>query len=250
MRVAAVQFCPVFKDLAGNTKRLARLIVEAAGKGAKLVVLPELCTTGYSFMSRADAEPYAEVLEYPSDAEHSSFRVFRALAIRHSVHIAWGLIEKGVGTGNLFNSQVLMCPDGNFESYQKVNHFGNDWLWSSAGRASPPVRRVVVDGKAYRIGLLICRDIRDKSDKHDTLYEPGDADIVAYSANWGDGGFPANAWMSFAKGNRTTLVVSNRYGHEENNNFGEGGICIIRPDQSVTCEGLVWNKDCIVYGEV
>lgn len=250
MRVATVQFGPVFKDQAGNIKRLAQLVIQAAENGAHLVVLPELATTGYSFMSRADAEPYAEVLEYPSEALHSSFRVFRAIAMKYSVHIVWGLVEKGLGTGNLFNSQVLMCPDGTFEAYQKNNRWGQDWLWAAGGQASPPVRKIFVDGKPYRVGLLICRDIRGKSDQHDSLYEPGDADLVAYSAAFGAGSFPATAWMSFAKNNRTTLVVSNRYGREANNNFGEGGVCIVRPDQSVMCEGLVWSQDCVVYGEV
>ena len=250
MRVATVQFCPVFLDRAGNIRRLADLVVRAASQGAQLIVLPELVTTGYSFMNRAQALEHAEVLQYPADAPHSSFSVFRALARKLSVHIVWGLVEKSAGTGSLFNSQVLMCPDGAFESYQKCNLFGQDWLWASEGRASPPVRRILVDGKPYKVGLLICRDIRDKAANRDCLYEPGDADVVAYSAAWGDGGFPANAWMSFVRDNHMTLVVSNRYGQEANNNFGEGGVCIIRPDLSVVCEGLVWNQDCIVYGEV
>lgn len=250
MRVATVQFCPVFRDQAGNIKRLKELVIRAAENGAQLIVLPELATTGYSFMSRAEAEPHAEILQYPSEAPHSSFRVFRALASKYSVHIAWGLVEKSQGTGSLFNSQVLMCPSGEFESYQKCNRFGNDWLWASEGRASPPVRRITAGGKAYKVGLLICRDIRDKAEHRDSLYEPGDADVIAYSANFGDGAFPATAWIDFAKNNRTTLVVSNRYGHEANNNFGEGGVCIVRPDRSVTCEGLLWSQDCIVYGEV
>jgi len=250
MRVATVQFCPVFRDQPGNIKRLSELVIRAAEAGAQLVVLPELATTGYSFMNRAEAEPYAEVLQYPSDARHSSFRVFRALANKHSIHIAWGLVERSQGTGNLFNSQVLMCPSGDFETYQKCNLWGNDWLWATEGRANPPVRKITVNGKSYKVGLLICRDVRDKAENRDCLYEPGDADVVVYSANWGDGGFPATAWIGFAKSNRTTLVVANRYGREANNDFGEGGICIIRPDRSVNCDGLVWSQDCIVYGDV
>jgi predicted amidohydrolase len=250
MRVSAVQFCPVFKDQAGNIKRLSALIASAVEGGAHLICLPELATTGYSFMSRADAEPYAEVLQYPNEAQHSSFRVFRALASRYQVHISWGLVEKSQGTGNLFNSQVLMCPDGSFESYAKVNRWGNDWLWAAEGRANPPVRRITVQGKAYKIGLLICRDVRDKAENRDCLYEAGDADVTLLGAAWGDGGFPATAWIDFAKNNRTTLVVSNRYGQEANNNFGEGGVCIIRPDRSVVCDGLVWNQDCMVFGDV
>lgn len=251
MKAAAIQMCPVFKDRKANLRRLAELVTEAAEAGAKLIVAPEMATTGYSFMSREDAEPYAEILQYPSDAQDSSLRVMCALARRFKVHIAWGVMEKSQATGNLFNSQVLMCSDGTFESYSKINNFGNDYLWMTPGRANPPIRRIPVDGKVKKVGLLICRDVRDKKDSNwSSFYEPGDADVVCLSANWGDGGFPATAWMDFAKDNRTTLIVSNRYGRECPNNFGEGGICIIKPDGSVNCDGLLWEKDCIVYGEV
>jgi predicted amidohydrolase len=202
-------------------------------------------------MGRTDAEPYAEVLQYPSDDGLHSLTVFRALAAKHGVHIVWGVLERSLATGNLFNSQVMMCPDGTFEAYSKVNFFSADWLWATEGRANPPIRRIVVDGKVYKVGLLICRDVRDKKDSNwNSFYEPGDADIVCLSANWGDGGFPATAWMDFVRNNKTTLIVSNRYGREVPNNFGEGGICIIYKDGTVNCDGLLWEKDCIVYGEV
>jgi predicted amidohydrolase len=251
MKAAAVQFRPEFKDRRGNLKRLTALVQEAAGAGAKLIVLPELATTGYSFMSREEAEPYAETIQYPSEDPDSSFRVLRALSRRLGVHIAWGFLEKSLATGNLFNSQILVSPDGTYESYGKCNFFANDFLWATPGRANPPVRRLTIDGKDYKVGLLICRDVRDKKDSNwSSFYEPGDADVVCLSANWGDGGFPATAWMDFAADNRTTLVVSNRYGQEANNNFGEGGVCLINAAGQVTCQGLVWNQDCIVYGEV
>ena len=242
---------PVFKDRVGNLRRAAVLVKRAAAAGAKLIVLPELCTTGYSFMSREDAAPHAETLVYPSGERFSSLAVFHALAQRYDTHIVWGVLERSAATGNLFNSQVLMCPDGTFESYAKINPFSADYLWMTPGRANPPIRRVVIDGLVRKIGLLICRDVRDKKDDNWTsFYEAGDADIVCLSANWGDGGFPAHAWIDFAKDNRTTLIVSNRYGREVPNNFGEGGICIVYPDGAVHCQGLLWEKDCIVYGEV
>lgn len=250
MKVATVQFRPQFKDRRGNLKALTSLVTQAADAGAQLIVLPELATTGYSFMGRPDAEPHSEQLQYPQE-ESGSFTVFRALARRLNVHIVWGVLEKSIATGNLFNSQVLMCPDGTHEIYNKVNFFANDWLWATPGRANPPIRRVVVDGAVRKIGLLICRDVRDKKDSNwSSFYEPGDADIVCMSANWGDGGFPATAWMDFARDNRVTLVVSNRYGQESNNNFGEGGVCIIHQDGTVHCDGLIWNQDCVVYGEI
>lgn len=257
MKVAAIQFCPTYGDTRGNLRRLAALVVQASKAGAKLIVAPELALSGYSMMRRAAAEPFAEVLcEFKPDPTglrlDSSMHAFYSIARTYGTHIAWGLVEKDNGTRNLYNSQVLMCPDGTFESYRKINFFGNDYLWATEGRGNPPVLRIM-DGtdRVLKVGLLICRDVRDKKDDDwKSFYEPGDADIVCLSANWGDGGFPATAWMEFAKDNKTTLIVSNRYGMEIPNNFGEGGVCIIHPDGTVHCEGLIWEQDCVVYGEV
>jgi len=258
VKVAAIQFRPHFKYRKGNLTMMISLINQAADLGAKLVVLPELATTGYSIMNVEEAEPLSEVLtEFdpknlkPLKTTLSSMDVFYVLAAKWNMHIVWGLVEKDQGTGNLYNTQVMLCPDGTFDFVRKINFFGNDFLWGTPGRANPPIRKIVVDGKEYKVGLLLCRDIRDKknSDWKD-FYEKGDADVVALSTNWGRGAFPATAWMEFVEENDTTLIVSNRYGKEANNDFGDGGICIIYPDARVQSEGLRWDQDCIVFGEV
>lgn len=244
MKVAAVQFQPKLRDVEGNLRRAAELTIEAAKSGAKIVVLPELCTTGYSFMNVGEARPFAETL-LPEQSR--SMEVFGTLAAKFDVNVVWGVMESDLGTGKLYNSQVLMTPAGEFISYRKINKWGNDYLWAASGESNPPI--IEVDGK--KVGLLICRDVRDKyDDDWKDFYEKGDADIVCLSANWGDGGFPAIGWMDFSKENNATLIVSNRYGHEENNNFGEGGVCVVFPDERVACDGLRWSEDCIVYADI
>jgi predicted amidohydrolase len=267
-KVAAIQFMPAFRDPLGNLRRIVGLAMQAAQSGAKAIVLPELATTGYSFMSPAEAEPFAEdltafrpnaVLPATGISPCPSMSAMSTLAQKFGVCIAWGLAEKDVGTGRLYNSQALICPDGRFESYRKANLWGNDLLWAHEGRANPPILDVRIDGIVKKVGLLICRDVRDKKDEHwDSFYQKGDADIVCFSANWGEGGFPATAWMDFCKENHTTLIVSNRYGDESEkpNKFGGGGSCIITTNTSkehpngVYCDGLLWNQDCIVYADV
>lgn len=254
MKVAAIQFCPTWKDKPGNIRRAGQLVIEAAAQGARLIVLPELCTTGYGFMSKADAEPFAEVLtEFQAEEGRleKSMNAMFTLAKRLGVHVVWGLVEKDYGTGHLYNSQVLMCPSGRYESMRKVNRWGNDFLWAQPGRSNPPILPCDLGEGVKKVGLLICRDVRDKKDSHwDSFYEKGDADIVCLSANWGDGGFPATTWMEFVEDNNTTLIVANRYGQEGPNDFGEGGSCVIRPPDLVSCEGLAWSQDCIVLAEV
>lgn len=244
MRVAAIQFQPEFQDKVANLKRLSSLVQEASTHGAELVVMPELATTGYSFMGRADADLVAESLADPTSL---TLRVMTSLSQRFGVHLVWGMVERH--GSDLYNSQVFLSPEGDRASYRKVNRWANDFLWAEPGRENPPI--IDVPALQSRVGLLICRDVRDKVDEDWTsLYSKGDADVVCLSANWGDGGFPSVSWMNFVKGNDTALVVSNRYGQESCNNFGEGGVCVISRFGEVQCEGLLWSQDCIVYGSV
>lgn len=251
MKVATIQFCPKFNDAQGNMKRIISLVVQAAKNGAKIIVLPELAISGYSFMNEAEAAPFAEVITdfdpQTPKKETASMNVMFLLCQRLGICVAWGTVGKEAGTGKLYNAQILMQPSGKYAYYYKINGWGNDFLWACSGKANPTIE--VIEGK--KVGLLICRDVRDKYDSEwKSFYQKGDADIVLLSCAWGDGGFPAVAWMNFAKENGATLIVSNRYGQEKNNDFGEGGVCIIYPNQKVICDGLEWEEDCIVYGEV
>ena len=83
MKVAAIQYAPVFMDVSANLKRLAQLVVQAAKQGAQLIVLPELCTTGYSIMGPKDAALVAEVV-----GKGKTFQVFQALSAKLDVAIA------------------------------------------------------------------------------------------------------------------------------------------------------------------
>jgi predicted amidohydrolase len=253
MKVAAVQFAPMFKRPDTNIPALVRLVRQAASQGAQLVVLPELCTTGYGFMSPEEAKPFGEdfrVAYEPSMGRPGQALLeFTKLVRELNISLVFGFVEWEPGAGKLYNSQAYLDAAGTVVRYQKVNFFGNDWLWASHGIANPPVVACPIEGK--RVGLLICRDVRNKvSEKWAGFYESGDCDVVALSTAWGDGGFPATAWMDFVESTKTALVVSNRYGQEGPNNFGEGGVCVIGRDQKVQCQGLVWEQDCIVYGEV
>ena len=260
MKTATIQFRPTFKDKRGNLQQLATLVVQAGQAGAQLICAPELATTGYSFMNEAEVAPLAEVI----GPGNMTFDIFKALAKKLNAYIVWGMVERDAGSGDLYNAQVCMAPDGSWASFRKINKWGNDWLWAKAGRSNPPIIEMHLGGETRptglpnssevidkKLGMLICRDIRDKKDsKWSDFYEKGDADIVCLSANWGDGGFPAVSWMDFAKDNNAILVVSNRWGKEIPNDFGEGGVCVIWPDGRVVCDGLVWNADCIVFAEV
>src|SRR6202048_36030 len=57
---ACVQMEPKIGDKKANVAHSLDKIAEAAGKGARLIVLPELCNSGYVFASRHEAFTLAE----------------------------------------------------------------------------------------------------------------------------------------------------------------------------------------------
>jgi predicted amidohydrolase len=253
MKVATIQFAPKFKAREANIRSMVAMAEAAAQSGANLIVLPEMATTGYSFMGFSDAIPHAECIDtFPQEIDKHfiplSLMAMQTLVDKYAVAIAWGTMTVNTDRTQLYNSQVLMTPN-TLVSYNKVNSWGNDYLWATEGSSSPPI--VTFMGK--RVGLLICRDVRDKGSKGSGLedfYEKGDADLVCFSSNFGKGGFPPVSWINFAKDNETWFIVSNRYGLEEHNDFGLGGICVVEPSGKVQCEGLLWDKPCIVYADI
>lgn len=231
--------CPLFMNIDANVVTMTRLVGDCVKAKAELVVFPELCTTGYSFMDQRAAEFVAE------DVEGHTFQRMKLLSKTHNLAIVWGFVRKD-SKGRLYNSQTLVTPEGGFRNYDKRNPFSSDFLWMTPGEQSP----AIIKWRGVDIGLLICKDVRDAAEGVKDLYEPGDAHIVAFSANWGKGGFPSGAWVEFAKNNKTWLAVSNRYGREVPNDFGDGGVCFISPEGKVFCGGLKWGQDCVVTMDI
>ena len=64
VRVACIQMEPRVGEKARNLERSLAFIEEAAGQGARLLVLPELANSGYVFETREEAFECAE--EVPS----------------------------------------------------------------------------------------------------------------------------------------------------------------------------------------
>ncbi|WP_405970504.1 nitrilase family protein [Streptomyces sp. NBC_00988] len=145
--VAAVQTRPVIGEVDVNLAAIAEAVTQAAERGATLVVLPELCTTGYVFASREEAAALAE--EIPSGP---STRFLTGLSARLGVHLVAGIAER---EGDLlYNSAVLLGPDGHLGTYRKVHLWDNENTIFEPGNLGLPV----FDTAFGRLGMLICYD--------------------------------------------------------------------------------------------
>ncbi len=109
MRIAFVQMNIRFGERNANLARAAELI---AANQADLFTLPELCTTGYLFASREEAEEMAEAVPGGPACEE-----LLTLARRKNCSFVAGMAEKA--GGKIFNSAVLLGPCGHLSTYRK-----------------------------------------------------------------------------------------------------------------------------------
>jgi predicted amidohydrolase len=145
--IACAQLAPVFGDLVGNRVRAAEAIVAAARAGAELIVLPELCVTGYAFSDEAEARELGEPAAGPTLARWCE------LAEQHRIVIVGGFCELD-GDGRPRNSAAVVDRSGIRCVYRKTHLWDREQLIFLAG----PARARLIPTGAGRLGLAICYD--------------------------------------------------------------------------------------------
>ena len=134
--IAVAQLAIAVGELDANRQAAASAVAEAAEAGARLVVLPELCDSGYVF---DDAAPAAEARGLASPAGDSvTLRQWRSLAAAHQLVIVGGFCELG-GDGRLYNSAALVDASGTRAVYRKAHLWDQEKLVFTPGDAPPPV---------------------------------------------------------------------------------------------------------------
>jgi predicted amidohydrolase len=155
VRVAAVQLNST-EDKERNLEIAWRLVREAAGAGAELVVLPEKFNVlGTVEQLREGAEP----LDGPT------MRLAAELAGELGVWLVAGSIVESVDADEkLRNTSALIGPDGEIEAvYRKIHMFdvevGGVTYRESDGEA-PGDEIVLADAGGVALGLSVCYDLR------------------------------------------------------------------------------------------
>jgi len=196
MRVAAVQFEPAFGDAGGNARRLADLIEPV---DADLFVMPELALSGYLFESIDEAQ----VLSQSSDSD--VFDRLATIARAKDAALIVGFAEKA--DEGLYNSSLLMAPDGRREVYRKIQLFNTEKEVFLPGNRPP----AVVDVAGVKLGMMICFDwIFPEVSRSLALLG---ADILCHSANLVLP-YCQDAMVTRAIENRVFAITANRVGTE------------------------------------
>lgn len=194
-----MQFAPVLGDVQATMDRIDHLSARCVG--VDLLVLPELCNSGYNFEFRQQAWETAE------EIEGSHFLEFlRALCQRLDCHLVTGFNERD--GEHLYNSAVLLNPWGYVGRYRKLHLFLNEKDYFRPGDEGLPV----FDVGLCRVGILVCFDwIFPEAWR--VLALKG-ADVVCHPSNLVLPGLAQRAVPVHAVTNRVYVVTANRIGSE------------------------------------
>ncbi len=145
MLLACAQYAVQDGDPEANRERSVTAILDAARKGADLVLLPELATSGCD-LSREQALSLAEPIP-----DGATVRAWREIAGERSIFVAGGVLErKGEA---LHNSAVVVGPGGLLGRYRKTHLWDGEKLLYEPGRELP-----VFETPLCRLGVLVCYD--------------------------------------------------------------------------------------------
>jgi predicted amidohydrolase len=171
--VACCQIAPRVGELDANRALATRAVEAAAARGADVVVLPELCSSGYVFRDASEARSLAE----PADGPTTSGWV--ELCRRHGIVVVGGFCEVD-GDGVLRNSAALVDASGVRAVYRKAHLWDRESEVFGAGDDPPPV----VETEFGRIAVMVCYDL--EFPEWVRLPALAGAQLLAGPANWPD----------------------------------------------------------------
>lgn len=164
LELALVQTSLAWHDPAANREHFQALLQRA--RGADLVILPEMFSTGFSMESAELAEP--------EDGPTTFWLREQAQAI--GAVICGSLIIQAAD-GSYRNRLLWARPDGSLAHYDKRHLFrmaGEHKHYSAGGQ------QVVLELNGWRVRPLICYDLRFPVWSRDA----GGTDLLIYTANW------------------------------------------------------------------
>jgi predicted amidohydrolase len=201
IRLATIQFTPRLGDRQANLEAIQKLI---APVDADIIVLPELCTSGYFFVSRDELAPLTEA---PGGV---ACAFFQRLADEKQAIIIAGMPE--AADGRFYNSVFVFRPSvAELLIYRKAHLFYKErFVFEPGDTAFPVIRDERLD---LSIGIMLCYDWRFPEVARSLAL--GGAELIACPSN-----LVTDAWRKVmparAIENKLYVAVANRCGTETN----------------------------------
>lgn len=171
IKIACCQIEPHVGQKEENVDKTIRFAKEAANHGAHIILLPELANTGYVFETREEAFDLAEVVP---GGETS--RRWEEFARDRGVYLAAGIAERE--GSQLYNSSVLIGPDGYIGSYRKLHLWNREKLFFEPGDLGLPVFHTPLG----RMAMYVCYDMWFPEITR--IYALQGVDLILNVTNW------------------------------------------------------------------
>ena len=242
--VAVVQMEPVVGHTELNVDKSIGFCREAMDSSADLIVLPELCNTGYTFESRDEAFSLAEPV--PQGPTSQAWLEF---CRESGAYLVAGITEEE--DGRLYNSSVVLGPKGHLGTFRKLHVWNRENLFFEPGNLGCPVFHLPFG----RIATFICYD-----GWFPELYRLAavqGADLICIPTNWvpipGQAeGQPAMATMlcmANAHCNSVFVAAADRIGTERGQPF-VGQSVIVAPTGWPLVGPASYDKEEVLVAEV
>jgi predicted amidohydrolase len=232
INVAVIQYKPLFGNVDGNIKRLRHEF--GAAWRHHLVVLPELASTGYRFSTPDEALLCSETIQ---GSRYLSF--LADMAIKNGCYIVSGFNERD--GEHLYNSSVLIGPEGLVGVYRKLHLFNDEKLYFEPGNLGVNVFETSIG----RIGMLVCFDWMFPEVWR--IMAIKGAQIVAHPSNlvlpYCQDVVPSHALV-----NRYYVVTANRIGQERDLRF-TGKSVLVNPFGDVLVSGEI-DKEQVLSADI
>lgn len=196
-----------YADPAENLRKVS-LAAKNLKEGVRLLVLPELFTTGYlknpEKMKRLAALPDGPTVTF-----------LRQLASLHDIAIAGSFLAND--NDRYFNRAFLVLPGGDMFFYDKRHLFtygGEDKVYTAGSGTSP-----IVDYRGWRIKLAVCYDLRFPCWCRNRPDDP--YDILLFPSNWPEQrAYPFRQLLiARAIENQACVVGANRSGSDPSGDY-------------------------------
>lgn len=200
-----------------NLKMLQSAVTLAAEKGANWIITPETALQGYFF---AEEESEINVLVQPEP----SLKDLIQLVVRHKITLFLGCAEKDAYTGNLYNSCIVIGPNGNvLGRHRKTkSHKKGSEAWLTEGDRFEPIPCPEMNA-----GVMVCADSWFV-DNAIALRSKG-AEVLVVLAAWPptvECG-PGDCWERCSKATGLAVWVCNQTGNRGSIDFSKAESVVV-----------------------
>ncbi|MBK8021708.1 MAG: carbon-nitrogen hydrolase family protein [Chloroflexi bacterium] len=215
--VAAVQLKPRLGEIEDNLVKMSEMISTIASQQrVDLIVFPELITSGYELGVR--------FTEMAQRVPGPAVNLVAQRANEYGVYVAFGMVVKERVESVLYNSAILIGPEGDLvEVYNKVHLRGEERMAFREGFKMP-----VIETEMGTIGLMIGYDLAFPEVARSLVLDG--AEIVCVLANWEASAI--DEWKTYLRArayeNAVYMIGANRIGEDVTLTFG-GESMIVGP---------------------